>query len=123
MTADRDRSVDRAQHNENLYHHLAASGTVFNDWQIVALFYAALHYVKAYALHKNARVPTSHEAAFAWMARESFLKRHVAGDYAELRDRSEDTRYKLVKLPPAASLYTNEYTRIKTAIRRELGVE
>jgi len=120
MTTDRDRYVERAQHNENLYHHLAASGNVFNDWQIVTLFYAALHYVKAYAAHKNARVPTSHEAAFAWIARESVLKRQVAGDYAELRDRSEDARYKLVKLPPATSLYTNQYT--KTAIRKELGL-
>lgn len=52
----------QAEHNQNLHDCI---NTQFNgqfcDWQIVILFYVALHYLKALAAHRKINIGSTHE--------------------------------------------------------------
>ena len=52
--------IAQAEKNERLYENLI--GTEFNDWAIVSLFYAALHYADAYFAQRVGVSPSNHSA-------------------------------------------------------------
>jgi hypothetical protein len=116
------KQVERAEHNERLYVYLREQGATYNDWQVTVLFYAALHYLRAYAAYNHLPMPKSHEGSWAVISKEAFLKREIASEYAELQNRSEDARCKLIRLPPAENLYNIEFQRIKQRIRKAIGL-
>jgi hypothetical protein len=110
---DQQKHLAQAQHNEELYHHLADATPRFIDWQITALFYAALHYVDAY-LAKFAIHPNSHEERSTWMGRESVLKT-IYAVYRDLQNRSRDARYEIypMRAGDEHTLYTTHFTAIR----------
>ena len=110
---DQQKHLAQAQHNEELYHHLSGTTPRFIDWQITALFYAALHYVDAY-LARFSIHPSSHEERSMWMGRESILKT-IYTAYRDLQNRSRDARYELYPLRAGyeQTLYNTHFTAIR----------
>lgn len=116
----------QAQHNEDLFSHLNSSPRSFADWQVTALFYAALHYVEAYlataggpgGIHSE-----NHGVRNGYMAREAFL-RGLFPDYRELYDRSQDVRYRAIQLSSNVvdALFTDEFQRVRSQLRGRLGL-
>ena len=68
---DFESHLRQAERNERVASHLAT----FPDWQTVALFYAALHYVDAYLAQRFGAQghPTSHQARLRFLARDPAL--------------------------------------------------
>jgi len=119
------RHVAQAEHNEELFGLLGQSSPAFIDWQITALFYSVLHYVEAYLATLGA-VGThleSHQQRSRYVARDAFLRPYFI-DYQELKDRSEDARYRLIRFeaPFAEHLKETQYVRVRDAVRRQLRI-
>ena len=87
----RHQHLPLAEFNEEFAETIAALPQRFPAWEIVALFYAALHYVDA-ALSLSNTHPGSHEsriAAFRGVA-------ETWADYRHLHRLSLDVRYNMV---------------------------
>lgn len=88
---------DKAWHLVKKDHDLDArthiqTGQKFYDWEVIALFYSALHYIDAYLATLTPPIldPGSHR----W--RNKFVTQHlpsVAVDYGKLFQLSKDARY------------------------------
>lgn len=107
------KHLQQAQRNEELYHYLAHVAPAYTDWQITALFYAALHYIDAYLAGHNVH-PSSHEERNGLVAIEGSLRRiYVA--YRDLEDRSRDARYELYRIAPGyeQTLYNSQFASIR----------
>lgn len=63
-------------------------------WAITALFYAAVHAVRAYLMHAHGEVVTSHEDLRHLPAKYPELKRTLS-KYSYLKQESESARYYL----------------------------
>ncbi len=78
-----------AEHNEKFVGSFDLDSTVYTDWVVTGMFYAALHYVEAY-LALLGEQPEDHRA------RDSHVKRHmpeIGKDYRRLKDDSINARY------------------------------
>lgn len=94
--------IAQAEHNEALYDHLAYASPAYADWQVTALFYAALHYVDAYlASTANPQHPANHAVREGFVRNEPNL-RQVYVHYRELKERSIEARYSAALSPPPA---------------------
>lgn len=87
--------IAEAKSNYDRYSRFAAN-TDDTGWAIVVLFYSALHLVQAHAVTRcpalREKIPNSH------VDRNSYVSRHLGNidlAYRNLRDASEDFRYKL----------------------------
>lgn len=86
--------------NYKLYEFLKDSG-LFVDWQIVAIFYSALCYAKAYLYSKNIPLNSinSHDNIKYYLATETNAKRsNVLVYYNNLYRNSRDARYTTKKM-------------------------
>lgn len=99
----------------------AQSGETFRDWEVVGLFYSALHYVDAYL----ARMPY-HPRSLG--ARNKLIRltsglRPIQRSYLTLYDRSRDARYELVEISRdrLIGLRNGEFDAIRTHVRNLLG--
>ncbi|MEA3421361.1 MAG: hypothetical protein U9Q97_06770 [Acidobacteriota bacterium] len=112
-----EKHIKQAEKNERFFNDFDLKNTQFLDWAITALFYSALHYVDAY-LAIRSQHPSNHKKRGWWLNREQNL-RHIYYDYAELKNRSEDARYKILQFPPhvVSSLEVKEFTHVKSHIR------
>ena len=87
--------LDKSRRNYELYQHLNASD-IFLDWQVVAIFYSALCYVKAYLYSKGVAINTinSHDNIKFYLSTEEYAKRvKVLQYYSNLYRDSRDARY------------------------------
>lgn len=78
-----------AEHNEMFVDSFDLDSTLYTDWVVTGMFYAALHYVEAY-LAMLGEQPEDHRA------RDSHVKRHIPDigkDYRWLKDYSINARY------------------------------
>lgn len=73
--------------------------TPYLDWVVVGYFYAALHLVDALLYHQERIDPPSHESRREYVKTKWYL-RAVKNQYRELKDRSEDARYRLYPFTP-----------------------
>jgi HEPN domain len=88
---DADKHLAQAERNEETANFLDGAG--HNDWQCTALFYAALHYVKAY--FKSKKPPEyydSHPAIETGIRLDAKIK-SIYNNYASIRSSSESARY------------------------------
>lgn len=54
--------LDQAKHNERFLTEVERSfPLIYNDWKITIVFYAALHYLRAYASFRGVIIPESHD--------------------------------------------------------------
>lgn len=93
---------EKSVENYALYEYLAKEGR-FLDWQIIAIFYSALCYAKAYLYNKGIAQNTinSHDHIKHWLTTESGAKRvGVFHYYEKLYFDSRDARYSTKRLSP-----------------------
>ena len=118
---DFESHLRQAERNERVASHLAT----FPDWQTVALFYAALHYVDAYLAQRFGAQghPTSHQARLRFLARDPALT-GVYQQYRELLDRSQDARYNALDVPEASAqeLMREQFALVRSRIRTLLNL-
>ena len=91
----RDAHLDRAAHNEAFLETLSPG---YQDWAVVATFYAALHYVDA-ALAVGDQHPRGH-AQRQWEVTRHGVLGGIANDFRTLYFRCNDARYQLVPVQP-----------------------
>ena len=80
----------QSAHNKNAFDFLATKEPEYLDWQITALFYAALHSFKRHLELSGAKLPTSHGE------RSKMVKIRLPtiwGAYKNLQTLSEQSRY------------------------------
>jgi hypothetical protein len=115
-----DDHLQQALHNERFFEFTQTASPICTDWQVVALFYAALHYVDA-ALAERGIHPESHGERLS-----EVRVRHgrIFFEYRQLRDASEEARYKLAPYAPAdvQRLLDGEFVRIRAYLRARLNL-
>lgn len=80
------------QYEHNKSCSAAIDGTLYPDWVVTTLFYAAIHLVDAAFEDELGGKPKDHRARLLWMARVARTKRiHV--EYRQLKALSESARY------------------------------
>ena len=111
----------QAEKNERLYDNLL--GTEFNDWAVVSLFYAALHYVDAYFVHRVGVSPSNHSARNRLISMTIELV-DIEMHYRELYARSLDARYNIVAVSEddARKERTEHFIPVRAHIRVVLGI-
>ena len=113
--------IEQAEKNERLYDNLV--GTEFNDWAVVSLFYAALHYVDAYFVQRVGASPSNHNARNRLVSMTLELA-GIKTRYRELYARSLDARYEIVAISEdeAKQERTTHFVPIRTHIRALLSL-
>lgn len=92
--------LDKSCKNLELYNDLAKLEK-YKEWELTAIFYSALCYVKAYLYNKgiNKNSINSHESIKNWLCTESEAKRNnVILHYEKLYYDSRDARYSIKKI-------------------------
>lgn len=85
----------RARNNLAFARSFDIKTTPYLDWVVTAYFYAALHLVDALLREKD-RIPGgNHETRKSYVLQKWYL-RGIKSEYRELKDRSEDARYRLI---------------------------
>lgn len=94
--------LERAQHNKSLDGFLRSANDAYCDWQIVALFYAALHLIDTYREVRGI-LPTdeepNHSERWRVVASDDRFK-NVKNDYRRLIDFGFQARYTPVPVNP-----------------------
>ena len=87
----------RARQNLAFAQQFNLKTTPYLDWVVTAYFYAALHLVDALLWEKD-KVPGGlHEIRRDYVKSKSYL-RAIRDQYKELKDHSEDARYRLITM-------------------------
>lgn len=113
--------VERAERNEAFYAFLAQVREA-PEWQVVVLFYAALHYVDAY-LTRIGSEPHTHTERRAKVRKDPNL-RPIYRAYVELDDRSRDARYTEARFTAdvVSELFDREFSAVRRRVRSLLGI-
>ena len=119
--------LEQAERNEDFYTELSKlnpAGPEYTEWELVALFYAALHYVDAWLARSEGSHPRNHRQRLDMVMKRSAF-RPISEDYATLYRLSIRARYEMERLAPDAirNIESNEFLNIKRHIRTLLGVE
>ena len=113
--------IAKAEKNERLYENLI--GTEFNDWAVVALFYAALHYVDAFFLQVSNATPQNHGERNRRLRNNAALDQ-IKGHYLDLYALSIRARYELDPLPEnlAGDIRMSHFVPVRAHIRALLNL-
>lgn len=113
--------IAQAEKNERLYENLI--GTEFNDWAVVSLFYAALHYVDAYFVQRIGVSPSNHSAR-NYLVDSSLDLTEIRQAYSDLYRLSRDVRYEIFPVSTDAAIRVKvwQFDTIRTHIRDLLGL-
>ncbi len=87
--------LSRALRNLEFAKSFNLDATPYLDWVVTAYFYSALHLVDAILADKDNFHPDNHEIRKDAVRTRWYL-RPIALQYRELKDRSEDARYRLL---------------------------
>lgn len=105
--------LSQAESNERFAEGIAALPTRFPDWEIIALFYSALHYADAFLATQGIH-PGSHDSRIA------SVKLYVGAweDYRHLYRLSLAARYNMASPTPAVAdaIKTGEFRRVKEEV-------
>ena len=95
----------------------------YAEWEVVALFYAALHHIEAYLDMREGHHSNNHRERNI-LIREFADFRVIAGEYMYLYNLSIIARYELQPIPfeEVRRIETNEYAAIKRHVRSLLGI-
>jgi len=125
--ASRFEHETRSQHNEDLCTYLrAAAPSAFCDWQVTALFYAAVHLVDAYLAATYGLHPNLHrDRTGRGRGRSDCVQQHLRAvyvDYRQLESLSRIARYQPDLPVTHTAVATAEAClhRVKTEVRRRL---
>ena len=117
--------IAQAEKNESFYRALLSNPDSlerYADWQVVVLFYAALHYADAFFARAGLH-PSNHRERDRLVAQTPELSR-IYPEYRTLYDSSLDARYNLVIFPRqlVEVLYAGPFTSVRNHIRSSLGM-
>ena len=88
---------ERARQNLAFAQSLNLKTTPYLDWVVTAYFYAALHLVDALLFEKDKLPGGTHEMRKDYVKTKFYL-RAIRDEYRELKDHSEDARYRLITM-------------------------
>jgi hypothetical protein len=86
------RHQQKAARNNTFRAAIAGIDDGYQEWQIVAAFYAAVHVIQSYILDTTSSVPRDHQARLETMESLPALL-SIVDDYKRLKRLSEDCRY------------------------------
>ena len=117
--------LKQTERNESLYRDLCrlyTSVPEYTEWEVVALFYAALHHVDAWLASSEGVHPRNHAQRNAFVRNNSALN-PISDQYARLYRLSVMARYEMgrLSLEEVRSIEINEYAAIKQHIRSLLS--
>ena len=120
------KHLEQIDRNESLYRDLCrlyTSVPKYTEWEVVALFYSALHHVEAYLDMHGGRHSGSHRERNIFI-REAADFRAIAAEYMYLYNMSITARYELQQIPmeEVRRIENNEYAAIRRHIRALLGM-
>ena len=118
--------LEQVERNESLYRDLCrlyTSVPQYGEWEVVALFYAALHYVDAWLADSEEVHPRNHTQRIG-MVRSNTALRPISDQYERLYRLSVLARYEMERPPlqEVRNLENNEYAAIKRHVRSLLGI-
>lgn len=90
--------ITKAQRNLTFQSRLEKWDDRSLDWELVSLFYAALHYLDAYFLRLNPPHTASNHGERKRILKETPLPRSAQEDYRTFEDMSRDARYNFIDL-------------------------
>ena len=113
--------LEQVERNESLYRDLCRLYTTvpqYSEWEVVALFYAALHYVDAWLASNGHTHPRNHAQRTAIVMNDSALI-PISEQYGKLYRLSVLARYEMERPPlqEVRNLENNEYAAIKRHVR------
>ena len=89
--------LNRATQNLTFAESFDLDTTPYLDWVVTAYFYAALHLVDALLWEQDSLNPGFHEQRRDWV-KEKWYLRGIRDEYRNLKDHSEDARYRLITM-------------------------
>ena len=119
-----EQHLGQARHNEGFLGTFDIDSTPYLDWAVTAIFYAALHYIRALgarSLFTNISSYADMDRVFSWL--EVFRRNSgIYGDYRQLKDDSRAARYDMVCLSPpdVRELRDEELRRIREFVLANL---
>ena len=119
--------LEQAERNESLYKDLCrlyTSVPKYTEWEVVALFYSALHYIEAYFdIMHGGRHSDNHGERGRYI-RETDALSAIAPDYMLLYRTSINARYRLqsISMDQVRSIEVNEFAAVKGHVRALLRV-
>lgn len=109
---DKAAHLAKAEHNEDFVKDI---GNPYFDWQVVGLFYAAMHYIEAYLAKNNLHSP-DHTIRTSVVQKEQKL-RGIYVDYRELLNESRSARYEAIVFGQSdVTRLQRTFSRIKSHI-------
>lgn len=118
--------IRQAEHNERFLESFDLPTTPFLDWATTAIFYTAVHYVRAVAAHHRVTNISRHGEVDKLFATLPILRQNpgVYDDYRQLKDDSRDARYDMRRLTlrEVVELRDEELSRIRGFVRLYLSV-
>ncbi len=90
----------RARQNLRFAESFDLDKTEYLDWVVTAYFYAALHLVDALLYFRDHLDPPIHEVRRDSVRTKPYLQA-INHQYKELKDRSEDARYRIIPFTKA----------------------
>lgn len=120
--------INKAERNEQFFQSHNLESSSFNEWAVVVLFYAAMHYMDAVlaresVLSRSQRHPRDHPQRNRGVANSPTLG-PIARLYLNLYQRSRDARYTHISFPDYVlnNLTTMSFQPLKTRARSVLGL-
>jgi hypothetical protein len=123
---DQQSHIAQAEKNERFRGMTASrnpSSDQFTEWEVVALFYSALHYIEAVLDHNFNIHPNSHKERMRLVAMTDTL-RPIELNYRNLHNRSMDARYNLLAFTRTQIdvIERDEFQPLKAHVRSLLGL-
>lgn len=87
----------RAKQNIQFAKSFDWKSTPYLDWVVTAYFYAAVHLVDALLYHQDKAHGDVHATRRVYM-REKWYLRGICQEFEDLKDHSEDARYRLITM-------------------------
>jgi hypothetical protein len=87
----------RVRHNIEFARSFDWDTTPYLDWVVTAYFYAALHLVDALLFYKDGAHGDLHTTRRRYIREKSYL-RGIEREFENLKDLSEDARYRLLTM-------------------------
>ena len=89
--------VDKFNHNHGFYLWIVTNNK-YLDWQIITLFYSALHLIEEYLIRYEGQTFKSHIKRHHYLNTSSRIDPGIVSDYLLLYQLSHQSRYQLVSM-------------------------
>ena len=108
-----NQHLSQAESNERFAEAITSLPTRFPNWEIIAMFYSALHYADAFLATQGIH-PGSHDSRIASVK----LNMSTWEDYQHLYRLSLNARYNMASPTPAVAdaIKTGEFQRVKEEV-------